>query len=402
MGSLALIIVLLTLSALIGWPRFVGWQALGRPMRDAWRLYRAGEVLLVSSSTSANDCAAVGAALWRSTDGGASWRSPAVAQLRFQPPGGGCIPAAMADFAHAPAEPQVVYAATTNVGLLRSADGGGSWDRVNGDGLPDELTHVAVSPVDPQHLWGAGTRGGLYRSTDAGLHWVRLDAPGVCGAAEGTLGDLPSGFQVGVLLVTANAVYAGDYLSGDKIGIYPSKSAGLYRSRDDGACWDRLDGAEERYGYIALAEDPGRDGQLLAVTRDYRAEDTGRPYQLWLIQAGQGRARLLWESCHTTRVLYVADIAQPTWYVANDIGELFFGSLEAAVPQRNLSCGGLSALRTSVEGAGALPRVTRCIVPTALCLAGFAPDFQPGAPLLLMGDRVYRLSDVSWAQAVWP
>lgn len=77
------------------------------------------------------------------------------------------------------------YAAVEVGGVLRSDDGGGTWDLVEGSaGRPDlgrppesfvypDVHDVAVHPSDANLLF-APTGGGLYRSTDAGLTWALL------------------------------------------------------------------------------------------------------------------------------------------------------------------------------------------------------------------------------------
>lgn len=70
-----------------------------------------------------------------------------------------------------------VALAATAAGLFRSTDGGRSW-RLSGDGMDDPVVFaLACAPVD--HGWIAlastGT-GRLYRSDDGGEHWQQVDA----------------------------------------------------------------------------------------------------------------------------------------------------------------------------------------------------------------------------------
>jgi hypothetical protein len=397
-GSLAVLALLLAASALIGWPTFAGWWPLGPSIPQAWRLHRAGDVLLVSTATDAEGCAIAGEALWRSADGGQTWRA-VNAPLRVTAAGHACIAAAITDFAHAPLAPQTIYAATTNAGLLRSADGGVSWARAGQAALPDELARVAVAPADANLVWAAGARGGLFRSRDGGATWERLDQPGVCAGGGGAL---PAAFTVGALLATTDALYAGDWLDSPKPGIYPGPAAGLYVSRDGGACWQRADSAEGRYSYADLREVQGAPGQLLALVKSHQAGEGSYSYELWLFVAGQGRIRRVWASCHTAFGLVAGPRAE-TWSVATLVGSVSTGLVDAPVAGAAAPCQSPLATLAGQDTVGGkpLPPVRRCALPP-LCFSDLAADDRGAAPLLLMGDRVYRLARVAWPQAVWP
>ena len=63
-------------------------------------------------------------------------------------------------------------------GLYRSTDGGDTWTKLTGNGLPDQILQVqlTISPTNSKRIYGAiaPVRGpvGLYRSDDGGDHWV--------------------------------------------------------------------------------------------------------------------------------------------------------------------------------------------------------------------------------------
>ena len=144
--------------------------------------------------------------LYRSTDGGATWKK--VLCNSEKPNDAGAV-----DVAIDPKNPRVLYAALwatrrppwsvyapTNLpggGLYKSVDGGDTWKKLSG-GLPDDdfvgRIGIAVSPSNPRRLWAIvddlGTaiarpigrggasesptpagKGGLYKSDDAGATW---------------------------------------------------------------------------------------------------------------------------------------------------------------------------------------------------------------------------------------
>jgi len=63
-------------------------------------------------------------------------------------------------------------------GLYRSTDGGDTWTKLKGNGLPDEILQVqlTISPPNPKRIYAeiGPVKGavGLFRSDDGGDHWV--------------------------------------------------------------------------------------------------------------------------------------------------------------------------------------------------------------------------------------
>jgi photosystem II stability/assembly factor-like uncharacterized protein len=72
-----------------------------------------------------------------------------------------------------PADPEKVYAGTSDEGLFRSSDGGRSWKRLSGVKHP-RVTSVAVSPVDGA-LYAGTEPSSLFVSRDRGESWQELE-----------------------------------------------------------------------------------------------------------------------------------------------------------------------------------------------------------------------------------
>jgi photosystem II stability/assembly factor-like uncharacterized protein len=117
--------------------------------------------------------------VYRSTNGGRTWE-----RTLFVNDSTGAI-----DVAMDPANPRILYAAMWQVrrtpwslvdggagsGLYRSVDGGGTWQRLEGNGLPAGIwgrTSVSVG-ADGRHVYALinAHAAGLYRSDDGGAHW---------------------------------------------------------------------------------------------------------------------------------------------------------------------------------------------------------------------------------------
>ncbi len=125
--------------------------------------------------------------VFRTTDGGKSWT-----RVLYKDADTGAI-----DVTFDPHDARIVYAALWQVrrqpwsfssggagsGLYRSSDGGVTWTRLSGNGLPGGMLgriDVAVSGADPKRVWAMieAKDGGLYRSDDAGVHWTRVNQDG--------------------------------------------------------------------------------------------------------------------------------------------------------------------------------------------------------------------------------
>lgn len=113
----------------------------------------AGETMLASGHP------AIGGnlGLLRSTDGGRSWEAR---------PAGADGPMAFELLAASKARPRLVYGIYQ--GLRASQDGGETWQKVAA--APPQLYDLAVSQRDPKALYAA-TGGGLYASSDGGRSW---------------------------------------------------------------------------------------------------------------------------------------------------------------------------------------------------------------------------------------
>ena len=137
----------------------------------------------------------LGPTVFRSTDGGRSWKEAARPPKFAGPAPGGKDRAVDHTFWLTPghaSEPGTWYAGSSPPGVFRSRDGGATWDSVAGfndnprywewtgkgqDGTPDgsKCHSLLVDPRSTAHLYIGLSSGGVFESTDAGASWKCLN-----------------------------------------------------------------------------------------------------------------------------------------------------------------------------------------------------------------------------------
>ncbi len=181
--------------------------------------------------------AATAGGLYRSSDGGASWKLA----------GHGLPVEEVTAVAVAPSDPKTVYASSLS-GVFRSVDGGFSWTRVTAD-VRVAIAGLAVSPRSPRTLYGISAVQTLSRSTDGGAHWTALSG----------VSDVTS---VAFDRAAPATVYAGiSHLH----SFVPHPFAGVLRSDDGGASWTDRNQGITAIPVSSVAVDPGQPDQLWAT-----------------------------------------------------------------------------------------------------------------------------------------
>jgi photosystem II stability/assembly factor-like uncharacterized protein len=146
------------------------------------------------------------AGLFRSDDRGRSWKKVSLSTKHAH--------VDVMDVAPDPREPKTIYIATHETGVIKSRDGGVTWNAIN-NGLGGLDIHgLAIDPNMPFKLHAAVREkgDGIYRTTDQGRRWIRVD-------------DGPQG-EVKVL----RSVNISTGMGG--IFLYGGTSTGLQRSPD--------------------------------------------------------------------------------------------------------------------------------------------------------------------------
>lgn len=190
---------------------------------------------------------APGRGIHRSPDGGLTWLEANDAASDT---------ANVAELAVQADNPMVVYAACTNMGILKTTNSGMEWTVLNAGMSTRKALSVAIDPLDPDHILAGMDDAGLWE-WDAGLaKWVPV-AAGL--PAESDVMD------IAYCPTDPGLVYIAD------------RRSGVYRSEDGGSTWARIIDGLRMKAVNALAF--SADGQeLYAATEGegvFRLDEAG-------------------------------------------------------------------------------------------------------------------------------
>jgi photosystem II stability/assembly factor-like uncharacterized protein len=250
--------------------------------------------------------AGTGGGVFKTTDGGATWQAANGGLFGEETVGDrdhrmleGYVYSLVVD----PRDSETVYAGTFRRGLLKTTNGGASWQGL----APRMVGPVVLDPNDPETIYvgsvgaavgGGRAESGVSMSTDGGRTWqpaglsgTNVDALAVdpthaeilyAGTAEGLLKSSDGG----------NTWRAGGlkgWVSGVKIDpekpttLYAATNAGIFKSTDGGGSWKALAaGREASDGVHSLALDPNSSATLYAGTGAgvLKSTDSGGSWKL--------------------------------------------------------------------------------------------------------------------------
>jgi photosystem II stability/assembly factor-like uncharacterized protein len=232
-----------------------------------------------------------GDGVYKSTDGGKTWQNIGLRDSRhigsvIVDPGNPDV-VFVAALGHA-------YGPNTERGIFRTTDGGKSWQKVL---YKDEKTGGIEVVFDPNNanilfaaMWevyrtpyslnSGGPGSGLYKSMDGGSTWRRLEGHGLPKGILGRIGVSVSGAD-------SNRVYT----------LIEAEQGGLYRSDDGGDTWARVND-DERYRQRAwyfshiFADPKSADTVYVLNTGMFRSTDAGKSFTL--LPAPHGDHHGLW------------------------------------------------------------------------------------------------------------
>jgi len=217
----------------------------------------------------------IGWGMYKSTDAGKSWahvgleNTGRIARIAIDPTDPDCV--LVAALGHA-------YGPQPDRGIFRTIDGGKTWQKVLFVNDSTGGVDVLLDPSNPRiayaatwqieiHTWGrtsGGAGSGIWKSTDGGATWKRLTGHGLPERSFGKVG-------LGISAAMPQRVYA-EIETGDGIpreGV-PSDSGRLFRSDDAGASWKLVNndlqpaGRTAYYDRMGVEPDNANEAYFLA------------------------------------------------------------------------------------------------------------------------------------------
>ena len=220
----------------------------------------------------------VGQGIYKSTDAGKSWKlmglekTGRIGHLAINPKNPEIVMACALGHAYGPQQER---------GVFRSADGGKTWDRVLFTDENSGCSDIAMDPNNPSivfagmwpleiHTWGresGGPGSGLFMSRDGGLTWKKLTGHGLPTRTTGK-------FALAIARSNSNRIYAL-IETGDGVPYKGQETdrGKLWRSDDGGENWrlvsyDRSLGGRTHY-YFRVAVSPDNENEAYFLTAGY-------------------------------------------------------------------------------------------------------------------------------------
>ncbi|HEV2687010.1 MAG TPA: hypothetical protein VGV35_00610 [Bryobacteraceae bacterium] len=240
--------------------------------------------------------------LFKSPDGGKSWRHLSSEQVNWM--------------VFDPTDPKVLYLATEQAGILKSADSGEKVYPVNGGFTNHSLTQITGTG---KHLFASsiyeGRYGGVFASDDGGVGWtLRANGEALQGrnlnslVAASANGNLLFAASDDAVLKSADGgktwtrliiqpkpvrgritkpfgrlrINAVRVLQTEKLLLFAGTDAGLFRSSDSGVSWERVSGyGITGFPVLAIYAPPRGGSRLAARTQEglFMSDDAGETWR---------------------------------------------------------------------------------------------------------------------------
>lgn len=261
-----------------------------------------------------------GNGVYRSTDGGATFRNVGLEATRDVP-----------GIALDPRDPDVAYVAALGRlwgpnperGVFKTADGGATWQHVLKVDADTGACAVAVDPGSPDTVYaalyarrrtpwsytGVSTKGGLFRSDDAGRTWKKLTAGLPTRTGRIGLSIFPGDPKILLAVVESDEGGSGRDPFDDRSAV-----GGVFRSEDRGESWTRVSDINFRPFYFSkIVVDPKDANRVYLPGWDVAiSEDGGKTFR----RSGS-------EFVHVDHHAFLVHPEDPTLLVAGNDGGVY-------------------------------------------------------------------------------
>ena len=325
----------------------------------------------------------IGDGMWKTIDGGKTWTHIGLEKVQ-----------SINRLAIDPANPNIVFAASPghlfgpnpDRGLYRTTDGGATWKLVKFIDNDTGFNDVAIDPANSKIVYassferrrngwgynGGGLNGALWKSTDGGNNWVKLDGPGWPRPKDGLYGriaisifkanpkvvfaQVEAGAGAGTgsgTLITGGPAPANAGAGGGGARTPPPppnpNGDGIYRSDDAGKTWTFVSNQNQRPTYFSQIRVDPKDVNKLLVggTPGQMSIDGGKTWRG--LTASHVDYHAIWINPADTRIVAIGhdgglDISFDggfTWDYHNDIAAGQFYQVSADMRHPYHVCGGL-------------------------------------------------------------
>jgi photosystem II stability/assembly factor-like uncharacterized protein len=242
-----------------------------RPVFDTYPCASTGALAIAPSDTqqvwlgtgepNSRNSIEPGCGIYKSTDGGLTWRSMGLERTQH-----------IGRIVVHPTNPNVVYVAALGAawktnperGLYKTTDGGQTWQLIKFVSDRAGFIDVQMHPTNPNILLAAswerirgpyflrsgGPGSALWKTTDGGATWTEINGGGWPETMKGRISPrfAPSNPDIVYAMVEADSVRGRAARAGQP---RQKLANGLYRSRDGGATWEKMNDANTRPFYYS-------------------------------------------------------------------------------------------------------------------------------------------------------
>ncbi|HEY7855621.1 MAG TPA: glycosyl hydrolase, partial [Terriglobales bacterium] len=316
-----------------------------------------------------------GDGVWKSTDGGKSWKnlglthSYQISRIVVDPDN---------DNVALVAAQGALFGPGGDRGIYKTSDGGATWKQVLKIDEDTGANDIVMSASNHSVLYassyqrrrtqccvnGGGPGSGIWKSTDGGDTWKRLSGGGLPSGPLGRIG-------LAVYAHSENIVYAeiqGPTPAGagrGGAGATATGETGVYRSDDGGATWSKFANPDNRPIYFSQVRvDPNNpDHVLVASVRLYLSTNGGRTFFPIDLSEHDDKHAIWWDPHNSNHLLIGTDGGAYTtwdmgkswiWYPNLPVGLFYHVGFDNEQPynvcggmQDNYDWCGPSAVRTS-------------------------------------------------------
>jgi len=204
-----------------------------------------------------------------------------------------------------PHDPKILYAVTSNYGILKSSDGGATWGLSN-QGLISYTHHaLVVNPLHPNVVYVGSWSGGISKSVDHGVHWTGVN-DGLGNTAIESIALDPATPEILYAATTGGVFKSPDggrswrpYSEGlpvDRVGnfecllvppsgpieLFLGTSHGLFKREKEALAWEPVSGVDPDESIIALAGEPNARVVYAGTIKHglLRSQDGGKSWAL--------------------------------------------------------------------------------------------------------------------------